>query len=113
MLERVRKAADLEDGFPYRLALFFCEKRRKVFLTLFQNVRRSEKDLGALRWRNRRPFLKCRFSSIDCPVDIFLCCGGNTLDDFSGGGIPNFGGPAIGGVAVLAGDDHLGHSISL
>ena len=58
VLQRVGKPADLEDSFLEGFALFFCEKPGEFLLTLFQDVRRGEKNLGALRRRNRRPFLK-------------------------------------------------------
>src|SRR5439155_24346459 len=90
----------------------FSEKAGEFFLTLLQNVRCGEKDLGPFGWRNQRPFLKCRFSSIDCPVDILLCCRGDTLDEFSGGGIPNLSRPAVGSIAVFSGNNHLSHNDS-
>jgi hypothetical protein len=104
VIEGVHKAANFQNRFPHRLALFLGQQGGKFFFLLKNCVASREQNCAAFGRCHGRPFLKRALSGIDGAANIRDRSLGYVVDNFSGGWVADFGSLSALGIRRFTGD---------
>ena len=104
VVEGVNEAADLEDRFAHRFALFLGQQGGQIFFLLQNRVSSRHQYRAAFGRRHGGPFLQSALRRVDGATNVGDGAFGNAVDNLPGRGIADFGGLSAFRIHLRAGD---------